>query len=114
MQKCPSRDRQHATCLRGAHELCVVLSTRVLPSRCGPGAQEGDDASRDSGERDERRLAELGRAAVQTYVVAHIFLEKLAAAHGEVEALARQQALIEEEERGEAEAETRCGSGRTG
>ncbi len=76
--------------------------------------QEGDDASRDSGERDERRLAELGRAAVQTYVVAHIFLEKLAAAHGEVEALRRQQLLIEEEERGEAEAETRCGAGRMG
>ena len=71
-------------------------------------AQENDDASRDSGERDERRLAELGRAAVQTYVVAHIFLEKLAAAHGEVESLRRQEALIEEEERGEAEAETRC------
>jgi len=47
---------------------------------------------------------------VQTYVVAHIFLEKLAAAHGEVEALRRQQLLIEEEERGEAEAETRCGA----
>ena len=53
------------------------------------------------------RLAELGRAAVQTYVIAHIFAEKLAAAHGEVESLRRQEALIEEEERGEAEAETR-------
>ena len=38
--------------------------------------QDGD-YSRDSGERDELRLAELGRAAVHMYIMSHIFLEKL-------------------------------------
>lgn len=38
------------------------------------GAQEGDD-SRDSAEREERRLAELGRRTVEVYSMAHIFSE---------------------------------------
>ena len=38
--------------------------------------QDGD-YSWDSGERDEQRLAELGRAAVHMYIMSHIFLEKL-------------------------------------
>ena len=39
--------------------------------------QDDGDFSKDSGERDEARLAELGRAAVHMYILAHIFLEKL-------------------------------------
>ncbi len=45
---------------------------------------------------------------MQTFVIAHIFLEKLAAAHAAQESLKLQDALIAEEARGEAEAESRC------
>lgn len=46
-------------------------------------------------ERDERRLAELGRRAVEMYAVAHIFAE-LESAYSEAESIKRQDALIRE------------------
>ena len=39
--------------------------------------QEGDEYRRDSIERDEKRLAELGRKTVEMFVISHIFSEKI-------------------------------------
>jgi hypothetical protein len=36
-----------------------------------------DDYRRDSIERDEKRLAELGRKTVEMYVISHIITEKM-------------------------------------
>lgn len=36
-----------------------------------------DDYRRDTIERDEKRLAELGRKTVEMYVISHIFTERL-------------------------------------
>lgn len=38
-------------------------------------AQDSDDYSKDFVERDERRLAELGRRTVEMFALAHIFSE---------------------------------------
>ena len=57
--------------------------------------QDADEYGKDYVERDERRLAELGRRAVEMYAIAHIFGE-LAAAHSEAESIKRQDALIKE------------------
>lgn len=46
-------------------------------------------------ERDERRLAELGRRAVEMFAVAHIFSD-LESAYCEAESIKRQDALIKE------------------
>ncbi|GLI59106.1 hypothetical protein VaNZ11_000937 [Volvox africanus] len=59
--------------------------------------QDGDDYRRDSIERDEKRLAELGRKTVEMFVISHIFCEKLEIAYREAEALKRQDQLIAEE-----------------
>ncbi len=59
--------------------------------------QDGDDYRRDSIERDEKRLAELGRRTVEMFVISHIFCEKLEIAYREAEALKRQDQLIAEE-----------------
>ncbi|KAG2491763.1 hypothetical protein HYH03_009924 [Edaphochlamys debaryana] len=59
--------------------------------------QDGDDGRRDSIERDEKRLAELGRRTIEMFVIAHIFCEKLEIAYREAEALKRQDQLIAEE-----------------
>ncbi|EFJ42002.1 hypothetical protein VOLCADRAFT_67555, partial [Volvox carteri f. nagariensis] len=60
-------------------------------------SKEGDDYRRDSIERDEKRLAELGRKTLEMFVIAHIFCEKLEIAYREAEALKRQDQLIAEE-----------------
>lgn len=57
--------------------------------------QDADDYSSNYVERDERRLAELGRRAVEMYAVAHIFSE-LDSAYSEAESIKRQDALIKE------------------
>ncbi|KAG2452725.1 hypothetical protein HYH02_002956 [Chlamydomonas schloesseri] len=59
--------------------------------------QDGDDYRRDSIERDEKRLAELGRKTIEMFVISHIFCEKLEIAYREAEALKRQDQLIAEE-----------------
>ncbi|KAL9225209.1 hypothetical protein vseg_001158 [Gypsophila vaccaria] len=58
----------------------------------------GADFSKDSIERDERRLTELGRRTVEIFVLAHIFSNKIEAAYQEAVALKRQEELIREEE----------------
>ncbi|XP_074345967.1 TNF receptor-associated factor homolog 1b-like isoform X2 [Apium graveolens] len=57
----------------------------------------GDDFSKDSIERDERRLTELGRRTIDIFVLAHIF-SKIEVAYQEAVALIRQEELIREEE----------------
>ncbi|PNW74497.1 hypothetical protein CHLRE_12g494000v5 [Chlamydomonas reinhardtii] len=59
--------------------------------------QDGDDYRRDSIERDEKRLAELGRKTIEMFVISHLFCEKLEVAYREAEALKRQDQLIAEE-----------------
>ena len=58
-------------------------------------AQDADDYSKDYVERDERRLTELGRRAVEMFAAAHIFAA-LQEAHSEAESIKRQDALIQE------------------
>ncbi|KAJ0499653.1 putative MATH/TRAF domain-containing protein [Helianthus annuus] len=57
----------------------------------------GEDFSKDTIERDERRLTELGRRTIEIFVLAHIF-SKIEVAYQEAVALKRQEELIREEE----------------
>ncbi|XP_058200536.1 TNF receptor-associated factor homolog 1a-like isoform X2 [Rhododendron vialii] len=57
----------------------------------------GDDFNKDSIERDERRLTELGRRTIEIFVLSHIF-SKIEVAYQEAVALKRQEELIREEE----------------
>ncbi|KAK1430402.1 hypothetical protein QVD17_13109 [Tagetes erecta] len=57
----------------------------------------GEDYSKDSLERDERRLTELGRRTIEIFVLAHIF-SKIEVAYQEAISLKRQEELIREEE----------------
>jgi hypothetical protein len=69
-------------------------------------AQDVDDSNKGSVERDERRLADLGRRTVEMFGAAHIVEAQLEAAWIEAETIKRQEELIREEEeasRGEAE-----------
>ncbi len=54
-------------------------SNEGLALRSGQDDSGGGDASgrRDSMERDEQRLAELGRRTVEMYVISHVCSEKL-------------------------------------
>merc|ERR1712176_163085 len=56
---------------------------------------------KDSVERDERRLAELGRQAIEMFVLSHLYINRIEVAFKENEALKRQEALIREEEEAE-------------
>lgn len=58
----------------------------------------GEDFNKDSIERDERRLTELGRRTVEIFVLAHIFSNKIEVSYQEAVALKRQEELIREEE----------------
>lgn len=66
-------------------------------SLCGRN-QSDDDYGKDSVDRDERRLAELGRWTVEMFVLSHVYTESLEVAYREAESLKRQEALIKEEE----------------
>ncbi|KAL6970527.1 hypothetical protein U1Q18_030225 [Sarracenia purpurea var. burkii] len=70
----------------------------------------GEDFNKDSIERDERRLTELGRRTIEIFVLAHIF-SKIEVAYQEAVALKRQEELIREEEAGMAETEHRAKRG---
>ncbi|DBA98109.1 hypothetical protein WJX77_011749 [Trebouxia sp. C0004] len=69
----------------------------ALTVRHGP---ETDDYNRDFIERDERRLADLGRKTVEMYVIAHIIAD-LEEHHVKFEKYKMQDALIQEEEEGQ-------------
>ena len=57
--------------------------------------QDVEDYSSNYVERDERRLADLGRRAVEVYAVSHI-LRELESVHSMEESIKRQDALIRE------------------
>ncbi|CAM6084166.1 unnamed protein product [Calypogeia fissa] len=68
----------------------------------------GDEFGKDSVERDERRLTELGRRTVEMFVLAHLYTNRVEVAYREAVALKRQEELIREEEAaGQAETELR-------
>ncbi|KAI3469706.1 hypothetical protein Pfo_026369 [Paulownia fortunei] len=58
----------------------------------------GEEFNKDSIERDERRLTELGRRTIEIFILAHIFSSKIEVAYQEAVALKRQEELIREEE----------------
>ncbi|XP_019449964.1 PREDICTED: MATH domain-containing protein At5g43560-like isoform X1 [Lupinus angustifolius] len=58
----------------------------------------GEDFNKDSLERDERRLTELGRKTLEIFVLAHVFSNKIEVSYQEAVALKRQEELIREEE----------------
>ena len=60
-----------------------------------------DDYGKDSLERDERRLVELGKQAIEMFVLSHLYTNRIEVAFKENEALKRQEALIREEEEAE-------------
>jgi hypothetical protein len=65
-------------------------------------SKKSDDLSAsDAVERDEKRLAELGRRTIEMYVLSHVFVNQVEKAFKEAEALMRQEALIAEEEEAE-------------
>eukprot|EP00252_Welwitschia_mirabilis_P006889 TRINITY_DN1781_c0_g1_i1.p1 TRINITY_DN1781_c0_g1~~TRINITY_DN1781_c0_g1_i1.p1 ORF type:complete len:1298 (-),score=334.57 TRINITY_DN1781_c0_g1_i1:264-4157(-) len=69
----------------------------------------GDDIAKDSVERDERRLTELGKRTIEIYVLAHLFSNRVEVAYREAIAFKRQEELIREEEAaGQAEIEFRA------
>ncbi|RZS16648.1 hypothetical protein BHM03_00048670 [Ensete ventricosum] len=57
----------------------------------------GDEFNKDSIERDEKRLMELGRRTIEIFVLAHIF-SRIEVSYQEAVALKRQEELIREEE----------------
>ena len=77
--------------------LAELLSPeRLLRAGPHPGyVQDADEYSKDYVERDEQRLTELGRRAVEMFAAAHIFAA-LQEAHSEAESIKRQDALIQE------------------
>ncbi|GAB2302694.1 TNF receptor-associated factor 1a [Dionaea muscipula] len=58
----------------------------------------GEDFNKESIERDERRLTELGRRTVEIFFLDHIFSNRIEVAFQEAVALKRQEELIREEE----------------
>ncbi|KAJ6828290.1 MATH domain-containing protein-like isoform X1 [Iris pallida] len=84
------------------------LPHQPLPPKDDKGSQNrakdgssGEEFSKDSIERDERRLTELGRRTVEVLVLVHIFSSRIEVAYQEAVALKRQEELIREEEAAE-------------
>ncbi|KAI4373914.1 hypothetical protein MLD38_011972 [Melastoma candidum] len=80
-------------------------ATEPLPPKDEKGPQNrtkdgssGEDFNKDTIERDERRLTELGRRTVEIFVLDHIFSNNIEVAYQEAVALKRQEELIREEE----------------
>ncbi|MED6139158.1 hypothetical protein PIB30_081277 [Stylosanthes scabra] len=71
----------------------------------------GEDFNKDSIERDERRLTELGRRTLEIFVLAHIFSNKIEVSYQEAVALKRQEELIREEAAWLAESEQKAKRG---
>ncbi|KAL6003775.1 TNF receptor-associated factor 1a [Asimina triloba] len=72
----------------------------------------GEEFNKDSIDREERRLTELGRRTVEIFVLAHIFSNQIEVAYQEAVALRRQEELIREEEAaGLAESELKAKRG---
>ncbi|XP_042027525.1 TNF receptor-associated factor homolog 1a-like isoform X1 [Salvia splendens] len=58
----------------------------------------GEEFNKESIERDERRLTELGRRTIEIFMLAHVFSSKIEVAYLEAVSLKMQEELIREEE----------------
>ncbi|XP_058085604.1 TNF receptor-associated factor homolog 1b-like isoform X2 [Magnolia sinica] len=105
-----------------ADDVLVLLeraAVEPLPPKDDKGPQNrtkdgtsGEDFNKDSIDREERRLTELGRRTVEIFVLAHIFSNRVEVAYQEAVALKRQEELIREEEAaGLAESELKAKRG---
>ncbi|KAG6537868.1 hypothetical protein ZIOFF_002971 [Zingiber officinale] len=81
------------------------LSQQPLPSKDDKYSQNrakdgsaGDEFIKESVERDERRLLELGRRTIEMFVLVQMFSSRIEVSYQEVVALKRQEELIREEE----------------
>mmetsp|Transcript_12537 Transcript_12537/g.35224 ORF Transcript_12537/g.35224 Transcript_12537/m.35224 type:complete len:1065 (+) Transcript_12537:198-3392(+) len=83
---------------RAANETIPPFRDDKSPDGLGGRNNSDDDYGKDSVDRDERRLAELGRRTVEMYVMSHVYTENLEVSYREEESLKRQEALIREEE----------------
>lgn len=85
----------------------MVQGLRLEPSDA-PSEKEKDkdkeveESTKDSVDKDERRLAELGKKAVEMFAASHLFFSRIEQAYREALALKRQEALIKEEEEAES------------
>ncbi|XP_042473598.1 TNF receptor-associated factor homolog 1a-like isoform X3 [Zingiber officinale] len=70
---------------------------KCLQNRTKEGSS-GDESIKDSLDRDERRLMELGRRTIEIFVLVHIFSSRIEVSYQEAIALKRQEELIREEE----------------
>jgi len=97
-------------CSIATDDLLSVLERAANPDLLDPDANGADAVNADANanefgddavERDERRLADLGRRTVEMYVLSHLFTVKIEVAFAEAQAIKMQEALIAEEEEAE-------------
>ena len=93
-------------CSIATDDLLSVLERAANPDLLDPDANDStNDANAEFGddavERDERRLADLGRRTVEMYALSHLFTVKIEVAFAEAQAIKMQEALIAEEEEAE-------------
>ncbi|KAK8368223.1 hypothetical protein V6Z12_A01G026200 [Gossypium hirsutum] len=81
------------------------------PQNRSKDGNSGGDFNKDSIERDERRLTELGRRTVEIFILSHIFSYKIEVAYQEAVAWKRQEELIREEAAWLAESEQKAKRG---
>ncbi|KAH7297241.1 hypothetical protein KP509_26G060700 [Ceratopteris richardii] len=94
---------------RAAHETLPSYKDEKGPQNRTKDGCPGDDFGKDTMERDERRLTELGRRTIEMFVLAHLFSNRVEVAYLEAVALKRQEELIREEEAaGQAEIELKA------
>ncbi|GKA74197.1 hypothetical protein Tco_0780499 [Tanacetum coccineum] len=90
-------EKEVASTLRAAVEPLPPNDDKGSQNRTKDGGS-GDDFSKESIERDERRLTEVGRRTIELFVLSHIFSSKIEVDYQEAVALKRQDELIREEE----------------
>ncbi|CAN6439439.1 unnamed protein product [Victoria cruziana] len=83
---------------RAAAEPLPPLKDDKGPQNRTKEGMSGEDLNKDSIERDERRLTELGRRTVEIFAVTQIYCNRIEVAYQEAVALKRQEELIREEE----------------
>ena len=92
-------------CSIATDDLLSILERAASVDSLDPDSETdgGDEsfAGDDAVERDERRLADLGRRTVEMYVLSHLFTNRIEVAFAEAQAIKMQEALIAEEEEAE-------------
>ena len=91
-------------CSIATDDLVSVLERAADANLLDPDGDASDadaEFSDDAVERDERRLADLGRRTVEMYALSHLFTVKIEVAFAEAQAIKMQEALIAEEEEAE-------------